>query len=55
MKEGAAFGGVVAGPVFSRIAERAARYLDLRPTEEIPPQPGANGLKKVALSTRSRE
>src|SRR5271156_2695564 len=55
MKEGEAFGGVVAGPVFARIAERAARYLDLRPTEEIPPQPGANGLKKVALSTRSRD
>src|SRR3984893_11715554 len=55
MKEGAAFGGVVAGPVFARIAEKAARYLDLQPTEEISPQPGANGLKKVALSTRSRD
>src|SRR5580693_1703779 len=55
MKEGAAFGGVVAGPVFARIAERAARYLDLRPTEEIPPPAGANGSKKVALSTRSRD
>ncbi len=33
MKEGAAFGGTVAGPIFSRIAEKAARYLDLRPTE----------------------
>jgi cell division protein FtsI (penicillin-binding protein 3) len=55
MKEGAAFGGVVAGPVFARIAQKAARYLDLRPTEQIPPQPGANGSKKVALSARSRD
>jgi cell division protein FtsI/penicillin-binding protein 2 len=55
MKEGTAFGGVVAGPVFARIAEKAARYLDLRPTEEIPPPAGVSGLKKVALSTRSRD
>jgi cell division protein FtsI/penicillin-binding protein 2 len=55
MEEGEAFGGVVAGPVFARIAEKAARFLDLRPTEIIPPQPGVNGLKKVALSTRSRD
>ena len=55
MKEGAAFGGVVAGPVFARIAEKAARYLDLRPTETIPLPPGANGVKKVALSTGSRD
>jgi hypothetical protein len=55
MKEGLAFGGVVAGPVFARIAEKAARYLDLQPTEEIPPPQGASGSKKVALSTRSRD
>ena len=55
MKEGAAFGGTVAGPVFARIAEKAARYLDLRPTEEIPPPPGASGSKKVALSERNRD
>ena len=29
------YGGMVAGPIFSRIAEKAARYLDLRPQEEI--------------------
>ena len=29
------YGGLVAGPIFSRIAERAARYLDLEPHEEI--------------------
>jgi cell division protein FtsI/penicillin-binding protein 2 len=29
------YGGLVAGPIFSRIAEKAARYLDLAPHEEI--------------------
>jgi cell division protein FtsI (penicillin-binding protein 3)/stage V sporulation protein D (sporulation-specific penicillin-binding protein) len=29
------YGGKVAGPIFSRVAERAARYLDLEPHEEI--------------------
>jgi cell division protein FtsI (penicillin-binding protein 3)/stage V sporulation protein D (sporulation-specific penicillin-binding protein) len=29
------YGGKVAGPIFSRIAEKAARYLDLEPHEEI--------------------
>ena len=29
------YGGQVAGPIFSRIAEKAARYLDLEPHEEI--------------------
>ncbi len=28
------YGGTVAGPIFSRVAERAARYLDLEPHEE---------------------
>ena len=55
MKEGAAFGGTVAGPVFARIAEKAARYLDLRPTEEVPPTQLTNGSKKVALSERNRD
>ncbi len=55
MKEGAAFGGTVAGPIFARIAEKAARYLDLRPTEEIPSPQGTSGSKKVALSERNRD
>jgi len=55
MKEGAAFGGTVAAPVFARIAEKTARYLDLRPTEPIPAPQLANGLKKVALSELNRE
>jgi cell division protein FtsI (penicillin-binding protein 3)/stage V sporulation protein D (sporulation-specific penicillin-binding protein) len=29
------YGGTVAAPIFSRIAEKAARYLDLEPQEEI--------------------
>jgi cell division protein FtsI (penicillin-binding protein 3) len=29
------YGGLVAGPIFSRIAEQAARYLDIQPQEEI--------------------
>ena len=29
------YGGLVAGPIFSRIAEKAARYLDLEPHQEI--------------------
>ncbi|HET9418640.1 MAG TPA: penicillin-binding protein 2 [Chthoniobacterales bacterium] len=29
------YGGLVAGPIFARIAEKAARYLDLQPREEI--------------------
>jgi cell division protein FtsI/penicillin-binding protein 2 len=29
------YGGKVAGPIFSRVAEKAARYLDLEPHEEI--------------------
>jgi len=29
------YGGLVAGPIFGRIAEKAARYLDLQPHEDI--------------------
>ena len=29
------YGGLVAGPIFSRVAEKAAHYLDLEPHEEI--------------------
>jgi cell division protein FtsI/penicillin-binding protein 2 len=30
------YGGQVAGPVFSRIGEKAARYLNLEPQPEVP-------------------
>jgi len=29
------YGGLVAGPIFARIAEKAARYLDLQPHEDL--------------------
>ena len=54
-KQGETFGGTVAGPVFSRMAEKAARYLDLQPTEEIPSQRVSFDQKKVALSQPRRD
>ena len=39
-KHEANFGGLVAAPIFSRIAEKAARYLSLEPTVEVRP-PGS--------------
>jgi cell division protein FtsI/penicillin-binding protein 2 len=50
---GEAYGGLVAGPVFSRMAEKAARYLDLSPTEGITPL--AANQKKVVLREANRE
>jgi cell division protein FtsI (penicillin-binding protein 3) len=37
MKEGKAFGGTVAAPVFARIAKRVADYLGLQPTTPLEP------------------
>jgi cell division protein FtsI (penicillin-binding protein 3)/stage V sporulation protein D (sporulation-specific penicillin-binding protein) len=45
------YGGMVAGPIFSRIAEKAARYLDLEPHEEIRK---AIPVERVALTSPSR-
>jgi cell division protein FtsI (penicillin-binding protein 3)/stage V sporulation protein D (sporulation-specific penicillin-binding protein) len=45
------YGGTVAGPIFSRVAEQAARYLDLEPHEEIG-TPATAG--RVALTNASR-
>ena len=45
------YGGQVAGPIFSRIAEKAARYLDLEPHEEIRK---AIPVERVALTNASR-
>ena len=39
-KPGLNYGGLVAAPIFSRIGERAARYLNLVPTPEPPPGEG---------------
>jgi cell division protein FtsI (penicillin-binding protein 3)/stage V sporulation protein D (sporulation-specific penicillin-binding protein) len=45
------YGGTVAGPIFSRVAEQAARYLVLEPHEEIGTQ---NPAGRVALTNASR-
>ena len=45
------YGGTVAGPIFSRVAEQAARYLDLEPHEEIG-TPATVG--RVALTNADR-
>src|SRR5947207_3062467 len=44
------YGGLVAGPIFARIAEKAARYLDLQPEEEIR---RALPVERVALTNTS--
>jgi cell division protein FtsI/penicillin-binding protein 2 len=44
------YGGLVAGPIFARIAEKAARYLDLTPHEEIRK---AVPVQRVALTNAS--
>jgi cell division protein FtsI/penicillin-binding protein 2 len=45
------YGGLVAGPIFSHIAEKAARYLDLEPHEDVAKPPVAG---RVALTNASR-
>ena len=45
------YGGLVAGPIFSRIAEKAARYLNLEPHEDLGKLPAAG---RVALTNASR-
>lgn len=45
------YGGTVAGPIFARIAEKAARYLDLERQEEIR---RATPVGQVALTERTR-
>jgi cell division protein FtsI/penicillin-binding protein 2 len=45
------YGGLVAGPIFARVAEKAARYLDLEPHEE--PGKGVS-VGRVALTDATR-
>jgi hypothetical protein len=45
------YGGLVAGPIFASIAEKAARYLDLEPQEGIRK---ALPVERVALTNASR-
>jgi cell division protein FtsI/penicillin-binding protein 2 len=44
------YGGLVAAPIFARIAEKAARYLDLEPHEEVEKTSAAG---RVALTNAS--
>jgi cell division protein FtsI/penicillin-binding protein 2 len=44
------YGGLVAAPIFARIAEKAARYLDLEPHEDVGKPAGAD---RVALTNAS--
>jgi cell division protein FtsI/penicillin-binding protein 2 len=50
MKEGKAFGGTVAAPVFARIAKRVTDYLGLQPTNPVEP-PGLLETPKKLTST----
>ena len=45
------YGGTVAGPIFSRVAEQAARYLDLAPQEDL--ETPAKTAGRVALTDAS--
>jgi cell division protein FtsI (penicillin-binding protein 3)/stage V sporulation protein D (sporulation-specific penicillin-binding protein) len=45
------YGGLVAGPIFAHIAEKAARYLDLTPREEVRK---ATAVDRVALTNAPR-
>jgi cell division protein FtsI/penicillin-binding protein 2 len=52
-KEGIAYGGEVAAPVFERIATRAAQYLDLHPTEP-PTVPQSSHERRKVVSDQSK-
>jgi hypothetical protein len=49
------YGGLVAGPIFSRVAEKAARYLDLEPHEEIRKAIPVARVEKRPLAERARK
>jgi cell division protein FtsI (penicillin-binding protein 3)/stage V sporulation protein D (sporulation-specific penicillin-binding protein) len=49
------YGGLVAGPIFSRVAERAARYLDLEPHEEIRKAIPVQRVEKSTPAERGRK
>src|SRR6184192_4328610 len=49
------YGGLVAGPIFSRIAEQAARYLDLQPREEIRKALPVQRVEKTTPAERIRK
>jgi len=49
------YGGLVAGPIFSRLAEKAARYLDLEPHEEIRKALPVERVEKSPPAERARK
>jgi cell division protein FtsI/penicillin-binding protein 2 len=49
------YGGLVAGPIFSRLAEKAARYLDLEPHEEIRKALPVERVEKPPPTERARK
>src|SRR5438093_4793530 len=49
------YGGLIAGPIFSRIAEKAAQYLDLRPQEQIRKAIPVERVQKAVPAERVRK
>jgi cell division protein FtsI (penicillin-binding protein 3) len=49
------YGGLIAGPIFSRIAEKAAQYLDLRPEEQIRKAIPVERVQKAVPTERARK
>jgi cell division protein FtsI/penicillin-binding protein 2 len=49
------YGGLIAGPIFSRVAEKAARYLDLEPHEEIRKAIPVERVEKTTPAQRIRK
>src|SRR6185436_7940061 len=49
------YGGLIAGPIFSRVAEKAARYLDLEPHEEIRKAIPVERVEKTTPASRIRK
>jgi cell division protein FtsI (penicillin-binding protein 3)/stage V sporulation protein D (sporulation-specific penicillin-binding protein) len=49
------YGGLVAGPIFSRLAEKAARYLDLEPHEQIRKALPVQRVEKPPPAERARK
>ena len=49
------YGGLIAGPIFSRVAEKAAQYLDLRPQEQIRKAIPLERVQKAVPAERARK
>jgi cell division protein FtsI/penicillin-binding protein 2 len=49
------YGGLIAGPIFSRVAEKAAQYLDLRPQEQIRKAIPVERVQKAVSAERGRK